>query len=164
MKKIYTTICGLITVSLLSAQAFFDQVNYKGALEPAPANAWTDNWTNWDPQNTVYGNTTVTVNSDITSNTTWTTGTIVLLQNKVYVTNGATLTIQPGVVIRGDKTTEGTLIISRGSKINALGTSANPIVFTSNFGTGSRAPGDFGCCKNKQCWWCSNCGRRIRSY
>jgi hypothetical protein len=144
MKKIYTTICGLITVSLLSAQAFFGQVNYKGALEPAPANAWTDNWTNWDPQNTVYGNTTVTVNSDITSNTTWTTGTIVLLQNKVYVTNGATLTIQPGVVIRGDKTTEGTLIISRGSKINALGTSANPIVFTSNFGTGSRAPGDWG--------------------
>jgi hypothetical protein len=144
MKKIYTIITSMAIAGTVSAQAFFESVPYKGAFAPAPSAAWTDAWTNWDPQNTVYPTTTVTVNSDITSNTTWATGTTVLLQNKVYVTNGATLTIQPGVVIRGDKTTEGTLIISRGSKINAIGTSTNPIVFTSNFAPNSRGYGDWG--------------------
>ncbi len=144
MKKIYSIITGFVIAGSLSAQTFFDQVNYKGAFAPAPAAAWTDTWTNWDPQNTVYPATTATVNSDITSNTTWTTGTTVFLQNKVYVTNGATLTIQPGVIIRGDKTTEGTLIISRGSKINAQGTATNPIVFTSNFAPNTRSLGDWG--------------------
>jgi hypothetical protein len=144
MKKIYFSIVTLILAFSASAQVFFDNVSYKGAFAPAPAAAWTDTWTNWDPQNTVYPATTVTVSSDITSNTTWTTGTTVFLQNKVYVTNNATLTIQPGVVIRGDKTTEGTLIISRGSKIIAAGTASNPIVFTSNFAVGARGLGDWG--------------------
>ncbi len=144
MKKFYIIITSMAVAGTISAQAFFESVSYKGAFAPAPAAAWTDTWTNWDPQNTVYPASTVTVNSDITTNTTWTTGTTVLLQNKVYVTSGATLTIQPGVVIRGDKTTEGTLIITRGSKINAMGTSANPIVFTSNFAPNSRGLGDWG--------------------
>jgi Secretion system C-terminal sorting domain len=144
MKKIYTIITGLAIAGSISAQTFFEGVAYKGAFAPSPAAAWTDTWTNWDPQNTVYPATTITVNSDITTNTTWTTGTIVFLQNKVYVTSGATLTIQPGVIIRGDKTTESTLIITRGSKINAQGTAANPIVFTSGFAAGSRGLGDWG--------------------
>jgi Secretion system C-terminal sorting domain len=144
MKKIYIIITSMAVAGTVSAQAFFESVSYKGAFAPAPTAAWTDTWTNWDPQNTVYPATTVTVNADITTNTTWATGTTVLLQNKVYVTNGATLTIQPGVVIRGDKTTEGTLIITRGAKINAAGTAANPIVFTSNFAPNSRGLGDWG--------------------
>jgi hypothetical protein len=144
MKKIYTIITGLAIAGSISAQTFFESVPYKGAFEPTPAAAWTDTWTNWDPQNTTYPATTVTVNSDITTNTTWTTGTVVSLQNKVYVTSGATLTIQAGVIIRGDKTTESTLIIARGSKINAQGTAANPIVFTSGFAAGSRGLGDWG--------------------
>ncbi len=143
MKKIYS----LLTFALLGLNAIaqnFTPTTYRGAFAPAPAAAWTDGWTNWDPQSTVYPASNVTVNSDITSNTTWTTGTVVFLQNKVYVTNNAVLTIQPGVVIRGDKSTEGTLIITRGAQILAQGNVANPIVFTSNFGAGSRAPGDWG--------------------
>ena len=143
MKKLYT----LVSAALLTVSAFaqdFTATTYIGAFEPAPAAAWTDNWTNWDCQNTVYPATTITVNADITSNTTWATGTVVFLQNKVYVTNNAVLTIEPGVIVRGDKSTEATLIISRGSQINAQGTATNPIVFTSNFAAGSRAPGDWG--------------------
>jgi len=143
MKKIYT----LVAAALLAGNSFgqfIEQTNYKGAFGLSTDANWADAWTNWDPQNTAYGATTTTVSADITTNTTWTTGTIVQLKNKVYVTNNAILTIQPGVIIRGDKTTEATLIISRGSKLMAEGTQSNPIVFTSNFAAGSRAPGDWG--------------------
>ena len=143
MKKLST----LLSIALIAISAFaqnFTATTYRGAFAPAPAAAWTNGWTNWDPQSVSYPSTTTTVNSDITSSTTWTTGTVVLLQNKVYVTNNAVLTIQPGVIIRGDKATEGTLIITRGAQILAQGTTNSPIVFTSNFGVGSRAPGDWG--------------------
>jgi len=64
--------------------------------------------------------------------------------NKVYVKNNATLTIAPGTIIRGDKLTQGTLIITRGAKIMADGTASNPIVFTSNEAVGARNEGDWG--------------------
>jgi len=61
------------------------------------------------------------------------------------VKNGATLTIQPGTVIRGDATiANSSLVITKGSKINAVGTSSNPIVFTSSKDAGTRTPGDWG--------------------
>src|SRR4029450_1456552 len=59
--------------------------------------------------------------------------------------NGATLTIQPGTKIMGDFATLGSsLFILRGAKINAVGTAANPIVFTSSRPVGQRQPGDWG--------------------
>lgn len=54
------------------------------------------------------------------------------LRDLVYVTNGATLTIEPGTKIVGEKNTRGALIITRGAKIIANGTAAAPIVFTSD--------------------------------
>ncbi|MES1181774.1 MAG: hypothetical protein ABUL44_03175, partial [Flavobacterium sp.] len=143
MKTIYTVLAAVI-LSLNAGAQNFISTTYRGAFAPAPAAAWTDGWTNWDPQSVSYPSTTSTVNADITSNTTWTAGMVVLLQNKVYVTNNAVLNIQPGVIIRGDKATEGTLIITKGAQIQAQGTPANPIIFTSNFASGSRAPGDWG--------------------
>jgi len=144
MKKIYTLIFTALFAVNASAQ-FFTYTEYRGAFGVASSTNWTQGWANWDPENIVYPVTTMTVQSDITSNTTWSTGSVVLLKNKVYVTGGATLTIQPGVIIRGDKATEGTLIISKGSKIMAQGSAANPIVFTSNFSVDDgRSPGDWG--------------------
>jgi hypothetical protein len=67
-----------------------------------------------------------------------------ILKGFVYVTEGATLTVEPGVLIRGDKASKGTLIVERGGKINAEGTAERPIVFTSNQAAGSRRPGDWG--------------------
>jgi hypothetical protein len=62
----------------------------------------------------------------------------------VYV-KGATLTIQPGTVILGDASVaNSSLIITKGAKINAVGTSTSPIVFTSSKDTGSRVKGDWG--------------------
>lgn len=89
-------------------------------------------------------NAQVTVSGDITSNTTWTKNNIYLLSGFVYVTNNATLTIEPGTVIMGEQSTKGSLIITRGAKIMAQGTKNQPIVFTSNQPAGSRSYGDWG--------------------
>jgi hypothetical protein len=86
----------------------------------------------------------VEVSGDISANTTWSADKIYLLKGFVYVTNNATLTIQPGTIIKGDKISKGSLIITRGAKISAIGTATNPIVFTSNFPAGSRTQGDWG--------------------
>lgn len=83
-----------------------------------------------------------TVSGTITQNTTWTANKTWLLEGKVYVKNGATLTIQPGTVVKGDKASKGTLIITRGSKIIADGLPTKPVVFTSN--ETNPAPGDWG--------------------
>ena len=70
--------------------------------------------------------------------------TVYILNGFVYVEDGATLNIEPGTIIRGDKDTKGTLIITRGSKIYANGTVDQPIVFTSNQPEGTRNYGDWG--------------------
>ncbi|MBN1415240.1 MAG: T9SS type A sorting domain-containing protein [Bacteroidales bacterium] len=67
-----------------------------------------------------------------------------LLNGWVYVKSGATLTIKPGTIIRGDKANKGALIIEKGAKIMAEGTADSPIVFTSNQDPGSRSYGDWG--------------------
>ena len=66
------------------------------------------------------------------------------LKGWVYVTAGATLTIEPGVVVKGDKQTKATLVVERGARIVANGTKTRPIVFTSAQPAGSRRPGDWG--------------------
>jgi hypothetical protein len=66
------------------------------------------------------------------------------LKGWVYVANGAELTIEPGTVIKGDKTTKAALIVERGGKLIAKGTATAPIVFTSAQAKGSRKPGDWG--------------------
>jgi len=147
MKKIYLGIAALCLSTAISAQdAFWTPTNYKGAFpvtDGTAATDWTSGWSNFDPENTVYSTTyTTTVSTDITTNTSW--SGVVLLQNKVFVKNNATLTIAPGTVIRCDKASQATLIITRGAKINAAGTASNPIVFTSNEPAGNRAEGDWG--------------------
>lgn len=66
------------------------------------------------------------------------------LKGFVYVTKSAKLTIPSGTIIMGDRDTRGTLIITRGAKIDAQGTASRPIVFTSAQAAGSRSAGDWG--------------------
>ncbi|AQG81528.1 IPT/TIG domain-containing protein [Spirosoma montaniterrae] len=95
---------------------------------------------------------TVTVAGNITANTTWTAGNIYVLQGFVNVDNGATLTIEPGTIVKGGgRETDpsgnqrgATLLIRPGAKINAAGTATNPIIFTSGRPAGQRARGDWG--------------------
>ena len=145
MKRIYLS---ALFASLGTVAAFgqdFYETTYRGAFAPAPTAMWTDGWSNWDPQNTNYGSSNQTITSNITSNTTWTAGNVYLLQGQIYVKNNATLTIEPGTIIMGDKAVQGSgLFITKGAKLMAEGTVNAPIVFTSNQPAGSRAAGDWG--------------------
>jgi hypothetical protein len=87
---------------------------------------------------------TVIVQDSIYQNTHWTCDKQYLLKGYVYVVAGTTITIDSGVIIRGDKNTKGSLIIERGAKIYAIGGKYNPIVFTSNQPMGNRTYGDWG--------------------
>ena len=146
MKKIYLSFITIALASALNAQdAFWTVTNYRGAFpitDGTTATDWTAGWSNFDPQTTVYPATVTTVSANILTNTTW--SGVIRLENKIYVKNNATLTILPGTIIRGDKLTQGTLIVTRGAKINANGTASNPVVFTSNEAAGTRLPGDWG--------------------
>jgi hypothetical protein len=77
---------------------------------------------------------TVIVSSNITTNTTWSAGTIYQLGGRITVTAGATLTIEPGTIIKGEAGTGANataLLVARGGKLNANGTASSPIIFTS---------------------------------
>lgn len=86
------------------------------------------------------GQTTNIINQDIAVDTTWSNNATYVLNGAIFVTNGATLYIEPGTLIRAvqdgnvivgsTNPAPGTLIISRGSKIMANGTKDQPIVFT----------------------------------
>lgn len=143
MRQTLTLTLCLLLAALCHAQV--EVTSYRGAFAPAPVKMWTDNWTNWDPQNTVYPATTVNVSGTISSNTTWTSNNVYLLQGVVYVDSLVTLTIEPGTVIRGDfNTANSSLLVQRGAKLIAEGTQCNPIVFTSNRDAGQRSAGDWG--------------------
>lgn len=73
------------------------------------------------------------VTSNITSNTIWYSDTVYQLGGRITVTEGATLTIEPGTVIKGEAGTGANataLLIARGGKIVAEGTPQLPIIFT----------------------------------
>ncbi len=74
------------------------------------------------------------VSGAITANTTWTADNMYELASKVVVEDGITLTIEAGTIIKG-RTGVGSLatglIVAKGGKLMAVGTSAKPIIFTS---------------------------------
>ena len=87
---------------------------------------------------------TIVVDKNITTTTTWAVNKRYLIKGFVYVEEGATLNIEAGTIIKGDKVSKGTLIVKPGAKILAIGTKDLPIVFTSNQAKGSRNYGDWG--------------------
>ena len=87
---------------------------------------------------------TVSLAGNITSSITLKSDINYVLDGWVYVKSGATITIEPGTVIKGKVDTKASLVIERGAKIMAVGTAAKPIVFTSAKPAGSRAAGDWG--------------------
>ena len=82
----------------------------------------------------------VLVTTNISTSTTWTKTNTYNLQGQIYVLPGATLTIEPGTVIASDA--GGSLAVTRGARINAVGTQAEPIVFTSKADVATWTNGD----------------------
>jgi len=71
----------------------------------------------------------IDVTENITVSTLWTADNVYHLKAIIYVEPGASLTIQPGTVIRGN--TESALVVAKGAQIFAMGTKNRPIIMTS---------------------------------
>lgn len=157
MKKQILTAVVLAGLSFAAmAQKFFEPVTFTGGFPPFGTSYtaridggftetfatgdWTTDWTNWYPNKVNYSSSyTESISGDISADKS--ISGVVELVGTVHVKNGATLTIAAGTIIRAGL--GATLIISKGAKINAVGTRANPIVFTSNKGVDLRSPGDW---------------------
>ena len=86
----------------------------------------------------------IVVTGDVAVNETWTSANYYVLRGAVFVRSGSTLNIAAGTRVIGESGSVGTLIIERGGRINAIGTQAEPIVFTSDQPIGQRGRGDWG--------------------
>ena len=122
------------------ANAFFTPTTFRGAFGDQ---RWDLGWTNYNPQQTSSGDQ-IEISGNITANTTLTSNNKYLLKGFVYVKSGATLNIEAGTIIFGEKASKGSLIVEQGAKINATGTADRPIVFTSDQPAGQRTYGDWG--------------------
>ncbi len=115
------------------ADGFFEPAPYRGAFG---STNWADGWTAMSRLGLFPPKPVVNVTADVTTSQTWVADNVYQLDKPIYVTNGATLTIAAGTTVRGESESAGgahdpgTLIVSRGAKIQAVGTADAPIVFT----------------------------------
>jgi hypothetical protein len=78
--------------------------------------------------------TEILVSQNISEDAIWETGKVIILGGRITVLDGATLTIQQGVIVKGQAGTgpnATALIVARGGKLMAEGTAEAPIIFTS---------------------------------
>ncbi len=87
----------------------------------------------------------IPVVANIGGTATWTSNNAYFLRGApTFVTNGGRLNIEPGTVIFGSRSDQGTLAVAPGGKIFAEGDAMRPIIFTSELPVGERGPGDWG--------------------
>ncbi|MBN1507689.1 MAG: hypothetical protein JW955_12630 [Sedimentisphaerales bacterium] len=77
----------------------------------------------------IAGAADVNVASNITTSVRWTADNVYHLRQVIYVEPGASLTIDPGTLIRGN--TDSALVVAKGAKIFANGRPNAPIIMTS---------------------------------
>jgi plastocyanin len=123
-----------------TGDAFFTNVNYKGAFPPFAAGLWVDGWTALDRNGHLKDLSqpnVVNVNDASIlpcQNVTWTKDKTYIVDGLTFVDSCATLTIEAGTVVkftpRPDLGNPSALIVARGGKLFAEGTAADPIIFT----------------------------------
>ncbi|WP_372756909.1 hypothetical protein [Mariniflexile sp.] len=106
------------------------------------ASNWLYNWTEFKPNQKQYDEPTQILTGNIDKDTRLSKRETYMLLGSVFVTNNATLTIEPGTVILADYTSKASLTITKGSKIIANGLETDPIIFTSSRGV--KRSGDWG--------------------
>lgn len=161
MKKI-TGLTMVLALFASGAKAqFFEQTTFIGALSSDASADWTAGWTNFNPQTTIYpvatDDTTLNAISTGSAGIKSIRGTRTLDSTKVYlmkglivVRDGGKLIIPAGTIIRAEADINATpknyasIIVERGGKIEINGIKTNPVVITSNKGTGARNRGDWG--------------------
>ena len=105
---------------------------------------WSKVWTVYNPDRIDYPTHDKVISGVIKTDMTLSSEFVYLLSGVVYVANNATLTIEPGTIVRCSNENTGALVITRGAKIKAAGTRLRPIVFTSDKSAGERRTGDWG--------------------
>jgi hypothetical protein len=157
MKKIVFILLSAVMCLTANAQ-FFERVNYVGALSPDASKDWTKNWTNWNPNSTLYSSgmvdtTTLTSSTgivNIVSTLTLDPKVVYHMKSLVVVRDGGKLIIPAGTLIKGlaklDVTPKqyASIIVERGGYISCDGTETNPVVFTSSKNVGQKQRGDWG--------------------
>jgi hypothetical protein len=86
----------------------------------------------------------IVVTGEVTGTENWVNSNYYVLRGAVFVREGGTLNIQAGTTVIGESGSVGTLIVERGGRLNAIGTAAQPIVFSSDQPVGTRNRGDWG--------------------
>jgi hypothetical protein len=129
MKKTLTLVAAASALTLS-----FSSCQKKGCTDPTALN-YSES-AKKDDGSCVYApaENEVVVTENITANTTWTSDKVWILGSRIAVTNGATLTIEAGTIVKGQAGTGANatcLVIARNAKLNAVGTAAAPIIFTS---------------------------------
>lgn len=77
---------------------------------------------------------TIIVTENISEDVTWNSETVYQLGGRIFVLDGATLTIEAGTIIKGEAgtgTNATALVVARGGTLMAEGTASAPIIFTS---------------------------------
>ena len=138
---------GVLVEPVVIDNTFFDVTSFIGAIEN-DENDWTLGWTVGNPsaaaefgcpagtiETTSIDGTTTTcqLTGTLSADTTLARGNFYVLDGAVFIggdnTDSMTLTVQSGTTIVGDDP-EDFLVVSRGSKIVANGTSAAPVTLT----------------------------------
>mgnify|MGYP003885845891 CR=1 FL=1 len=133
MKRIFLNPVNAMAIVLsLGLAATVTSCSTKGCTDPAA--------TNYDPEadkeddSCEYPvNEEVTKTGELSADETWTANNIYILDGRVVVPSGVTLTIEAGTIIKGaegQETEASALIVARGGKIMAEGTADAPIIFT----------------------------------
>lgn len=77
----------------------------------------------------LYADNVVVVDGGVSTALTWAAGSVYLVDGYVRVSNGATLTVEPGAVVKF--TAMSVLDVEAGGRINATGAADAPVIFTS---------------------------------
>lgn len=122
----------ILLIALLAGSLAFQGCKQEGCTDARAVNYDAD--ARNDDGSCIYDSTeTITDDGNGTGTTTWTKDKTYVLEGFVFVNSGQTLTIEPGTVIKGKPGTganASALIVARGGRIMAEGTSAEPIIFT----------------------------------
>jgi hypothetical protein len=142
MKIVTKSVKSLMMASLaVSLAGGLTSCNNKGCIDPEAINY--DSEAKKDDGSCEYEQgAEISKSGTISADETWTSINTYLLDGKVVVADGVTLTIEAGTIIKGKEGQESqasALVVARGGKLMAEGTASSPIIFTSvldNIATG----------------------------
>jgi hypothetical protein len=123
----------LISGRTSPTNGFYTPVAYKGAFDNN--NLWIDGWTALSAYDFVprRSQNVVQVTTNVFGSQTWYRTNEYVLNKLIYIVSNASLTIQPGTVIKGKPggtNDSSALIVARGGKIFAEGSPEQPIIMT----------------------------------